>query len=91
MSDPISARPGVYGHPPADLAAVPDGAVQLSPLVPGSAVLEDLAPGALGSLTVLAPPGTLERRAALALGLRALPPGASLTVLAPKEIGRAHV
>ncbi|NGM33681.1 class I SAM-dependent methyltransferase [Methylobacterium sp. DB0501] len=87
----MSARPGVYGHPPADLAAVPDGAVQLSPLVPGAQPLEDLAPGALESLTVLAPPGTLERRHALALALRALAPGAALTVLAPKDRGGSRL
>lgn len=91
MTDPISARPGVYGHPPADLAAVPDGAVQLSPLVPGAAALEDLAPGALESLTVLAPPGTIERRHALALALRALAPGGALTVLAPKDRGGSRL
>ncbi|TGD95727.1 class I SAM-dependent methyltransferase [Methylobacterium nonmethylotrophicum] len=84
-------RPGVYGHPPADLAEVPDGAVQFSPLVPGSTALEDLAPGSLGSLAVLAPPGTLERRHALALGLRALGAGAPLTVLAPKDRGGSRL
>ena len=87
MTDPISARPGVYGHPPADLAEGADDALQLSPLVPGGTPLEDLAPGSLAGLTMLAPPGTLERRHALALALRALAPGAALTVLAPKDRG----
>ncbi|GJD62195.1 Ribosomal RNA small subunit methyltransferase C [Methylobacterium frigidaeris] len=88
MTDPTFA---VYGHPPADLAEVADGAVQLSPLVPGSAALEDLDAGSLAGLTMLAPPGTLERRHALALGLRALAPGAPLTVLAPKDRGGSRL
>ncbi|QRE75841.1 class I SAM-dependent methyltransferase [Methylobacterium aquaticum] len=91
MTDPISPRPGVYGHPPAELAEVPEGAVQLSPLVPGGTALEELAPGSLPGLTMLAPPGTLERRHVLALAMRALAPGASLTVLAPKDRGGSRL
>ncbi|GJD48234.1 Ribosomal RNA small subunit methyltransferase C [Methylobacterium crusticola] len=89
MTDAIPA--GVWGHPPADLVALPDGARQLSPLIPGSAALEELAPGHLGSLTILAPPGTLERRHALAHALRALAPGGALTALAPKDKGGARL
>ncbi|AWB20092.1 class I SAM-dependent methyltransferase [Methylobacterium currus] len=91
MTDLALARPGVYGHPPADLVEVPDGAVQLSPLVPGAAALEELPPGVLAGATVLAPPGTLERRYTLALALRALAPGAPLTVLAPKDRGGSRL
>jgi len=36
---------GIYGNPPAELATVPDGAVQFSPLVPGSDDLEAQDPG----------------------------------------------
>ncbi|KMO36808.1 methyltransferase [Methylobacterium variabile] len=91
MTDRPAAPHGVYGHPPADLAEVPEGAVQLSPLVPGSTALEELGPGTLAGLTVLAPPGTLERRHALALSVRALSPGAPLTVLAPKDKGGSRL
>lgn len=81
----------VYGLPPADLAEVPDGAVQVSPLIPGSARLEDVPEGSLDGATVLAPPGTLERRYALALALRALAPGGRLVALAPKDRGGARL
>ena len=77
----------VYGQPPTELATVPTGAVQMSPLVPGSQALEDLAPGALSGAVIAAPPGTVERRYVLALTLRALRPGAPLTALAPNEKG----
>lgn len=82
---------GVYGQPPADLAEVPPGAVQLSPLVPGAAALEALAPESLDGLVMAAPPGTLERRYALALAVRALRPGGTLTALAPKDKGGARI
>jgi 16S rRNA (guanine1207-N2)-methyltransferase len=81
----------VYGDPPADLATVPAGARQVSPLVPGSAALEDEAPASLEAVVMAAPPGTLERRYALALALRALKPGAPLTALAPKDKGGSRI
>ena len=82
---------GVYGSPPPALADVPSDAVQLSPLKPGAVVLETLGEGALSRLTVLAPPGTVERRYTLAIGLRALAPGASLVALAPKDRGGSRL
>lgn len=82
---------GVYGAPPAELVALPEGAVQFSPLVPGARPLETCAEGTLGSLVVQAPPGTLERRYTLALGLKALAPTAELTVLAPKDKGGSRL
>lgn len=82
---------GLFGRPPADLVAVPAGAVQLSPLEPQSPALEDVADGALAGLIMLAPPGTLERRYALAHGLRALARGAPFTVLAPKDKGGSRI
>ncbi len=89
----MSASPRfcVYGAPLADLAPVPAGAVQTSPLVPGSEDLESLAPGSVDAFVMSAPPGTIERRAALALALRALRPGAALTAMAPKDKGGSRL
>jgi 16S rRNA (guanine1207-N2)-methyltransferase len=81
----------VYGAPPAELAEVPPGAVQVSPLAPGGAPLETLAPASLERAVVAAPPGAVERRYVLACVLRALRPGAALTVLAPKDKGGARL
>ena len=83
--------PAVFGHPPAALAEVPEGATQLSPLVPGSTPLDDLAPGTLASVTMFAVPGTIERRHDLALALRALAHGAPFTILAPKGAGGSRL
>ena len=82
---------GVYGAPPADLALAEPGAVQLSPTSPGSQALEALEAGSLASLVMLAPPGAVERRYALALSLKALAPGAPLTVLAAKDKGGSRL
>ncbi|MGA0605050.1 class I SAM-dependent methyltransferase [Phenylobacterium sp. VNQ135] len=81
----------VYGLPPAELAAAPSGAAQVSPLIPGSASLKDIPPGSLDTAVVAAPPGTIERRYVLALALRALAPGGRLTALAPKEKGGSRL
>jgi 16S rRNA (guanine1207-N2)-methyltransferase len=75
----------VYGAP--ELAAGPGDATQVSPLFPGAAALEDLPPACLAGMVMAAPAGTLERRYVLALSLRALKPGAPLTVMAPKDKG----
>lgn len=85
------ARHGLYGVPPRELAEPPAGAVQLSPLIPGSAALEGEADGALATMTMLAPPGTLERRYGLAQALRALEPGGRLVALAPKDKGGSRL
>ncbi len=66
--------------------AGPDAA-QLSPLVPGAERLEALADGSCDTITILAPPGVLERRYTLAHALRVLAPGGRLTALAPKDRG----
>jgi len=89
LHDPI--RSGVYGTSPAELAEAPEGAIQFSPLIPGSAALEEQPEGSLDSMLVLAPPGTVERRYTVALALRALAPGGSLTVLAPKDKGGSRI
>ena len=41
----------------------------------------------MAAMVMLAPPGTVERRYATALALRALAPGGALTILAPKDKG----
>lgn len=83
----MSVVTGVYGSPPSDLADVPRDAIQFSPLMPGAASLDRQPPNSLDAITLLAPPGTIERRYALALALRALKPGASLVALAPNDRG----
>src|SRR6266702_4220136 len=81
----------VYGAPPAELAAVSAEPRQFSPLSPGAEALDSLASGSLDGLAMLAPPGTIERRYALAAALRALAPGAPLLVLAPKDKGGSRL
>lgn len=85
------ADQAIYGAPPADLVEAPVGAVQVSPLIPGSAALEALAAESLEAMVMAAPPGTLERRYAMAQALRALKPGAAFTVLAPKDKGGSRI
>jgi 16S rRNA (guanine1207-N2)-methyltransferase len=77
----------VHGSPPSALVAVPANATQVSPLLPGSSLLEAMPDASADGLTMLAPRGTLERRYVIAHGLRALRPGAPFTVLAPKKQG----
>ncbi len=77
----------IFGTPNPDCATIPADAVQTSPLLPGSMALEDVAPASLAGMVMAAPPGTVERRYALALALRALQPRAPVTVMAPKEKG----
>ncbi|WP_294645568.1 methyltransferase [uncultured Aureimonas sp.] len=87
MSDRHFPASAVYGAPPSDLLDVPEDAVQVSPLRPGSAALESLPAGGLDTVFVAAPPGSIERRAVLAHALRALRPGGTLVALAPKDKG----
>jgi 16S rRNA (guanine1207-N2)-methyltransferase len=63
--------------------------LQLSPLVPDPQAqpLEGLGEATLGGLIMVAPPGVVERRYALAQALRALAPDAPFTVMAPKDKG----
>lgn len=86
MSD-TPAQVAVYGAPPPALAEIPAGALQLSPLSPGSTAQEALADASLDEITMLAPPGTVERRYAIAQALRALKPDGRLLVMAPKDRG----
>lgn len=80
----------LYGRPPA-VFEPPADPVQTSPLIPGSAALEDLAPGSIDSAMIYAPPGVIERRHVLALALRALAPGGRLDVMAPKDKGGSRL
>ena len=77
----------VYGTPPPALATPAAGATQVSPLIPGAEAIEEIADHALERATILAPPGTIERRYIVAQALRALKPGGDVTVLAPKDKG----
>ncbi len=81
----------VYGAPPAELTSVYVGARQFSPLSPGAERLSAVAPGSLNGIAMLAPPGAVERRRALALALRALAPGARLVAMAPKDKGGSRL
>lgn len=80
----------LYGRPPA-VFDPPSDAAQTSPLIPGSAALEDVAPGSVDVAVIHAPPGALERRAVLALALRALKPGGRLDAMALKDKGGARL
>ncbi len=84
-------RKGVYGSPIDGLKLDVADSRQLSPLIPGAEALEGLAEGALDELVMVAPPGTAERRHAMASGLRALTPGAPFTILAPKDKGGSRL
>ncbi len=84
-------NPGVYGTPPPALSPPLPGAVQFSPLVPGSTALEARGEATLGQMVMLAPPGTVERRYAMALALRALAPDAALTVMAANDKGGTRI
>jgi 16S rRNA (guanine1207-N2)-methyltransferase len=81
----------LYGAPAPGLVEIPPGAVQLSPLIPGSTDIASLADASADSATVLAPPGTLERDFVLAHMLRALKPGAPFVAFAPKDRGGARL
>ncbi len=87
----VSSSTAVYGSPPAGLVATPNGALQVSPLAPGGAALEEIEAHSLSAMVMSAPPGVLERRYQLALALRALAPGAPLLALAPKDRGGARL
>ena len=80
----------LYGRPPA-VFDPPAGAVQTSPLIPGSTPLESVAEGSADAAMVYAPPGVLERRYTLALALRALRSGGRLDVMAPKDKGGSRL
>jgi len=85
------SRDLVYGGPPPALADLPSGAVQTSPLVPAATLLDEIEPESAAAMTMVVPPGTVERRYALAAALRALVPGGSLVALGPKDKGGSRI
>lgn len=80
----------LYGRPPA-VFDPPGEAVQVSPLIPGSARLEDVAESSADAVMIYAPHGVLERRHTLALALKTLKPGGRLDVMAPKDKGGSRL
>ncbi len=89
MSAPVFEN--IYGAPPAELIGDCAGARQFSPLFPGASDLAEVAAGTLNGLALLAPSGTIERRYAIAQALRAVAPGAPLSVLALKDKGGSRL
>jgi 16S rRNA (guanine1207-N2)-methyltransferase len=81
----------LYGVPAPGLVDVPAGAVQVSPLVPGSDDLAARPDASVDQAVVLAPGGTLERDYVLAQALRVLKPGAPLLAFAPKDKGGSRL
>jgi 16S rRNA (guanine1207-N2)-methyltransferase len=81
----------VYGVIPPGLVEVPVEVTQFSPLIPGSAALERMADASLNGVAMLAPPGVIERRYAVAHALRVLIPGAPFTFFAPNKRGGARL
>ncbi len=81
----------LYGAPAPGLVEVPPGAVQVSPLIPGSRDLATLPDASFDQAIVLAPGGTLERDYVLANTLRVLKPGGSLLTFAPKDKGGSRL
>ena len=79
------------GNPPRELANLPASVRQFSPLLPGAESLELLAPSSLEEITLLAPPGTIERRYVLAQALRALAPEGRFIAMAPKDKGGSRI
>lgn len=77
----------VYGNPPADVLETPKGARQLSPLIPGSDDVAQVADASFDQVALLVPPGAVEARYAIAQGLRTLAPGGALIAAAPKDRG----
>ncbi len=91
-AQPHPATPvAAFGSPPDRLAMLPASAAQYSPMVPGSAALEEAVEASLGGMVMLAAPGTLERRHDMAAMLRAIAPGSTFTVMAPKDMGGARL
>lgn len=81
----------VFGAPPASLVGLHEAARQFSPLVPGADRLTQTPRASLGDLAMLAPPGAIERRRAIALALLALRFGAPFAVLAQKDKGGSRL
>ena len=81
----------LYGVPAPGLVDPPAAALQVSPLVLGSADLATLPDASADEAFILAPGGTLERDYVLAQALRALKPGGRLTAFGPKDKGGSRL
>jgi len=81
----------LYGVPAPGLVDVPAGAIQVSPLVPGSDDLAARPDASVDRAIILAPGGTIERDYVLAQALRVLKPGAPLLAFAPKDKGGSRL
>ena len=81
----------LYGLPTPGLVEIPAKALQVSPLITGSADLADQPDASAHDVIVLAPGGTLERDYVLAQALRVLRPGGRLLAFAPKDKGGARL
>jgi len=81
----------LYGAPAPGLVEVPAGAVQVSPLIPGSQDLAAMADASVERAVILAPGGAVERDHVLAQALRVLKPGAPLLAFAPKDKGGSRL
>lgn len=82
-----SLRNGVYGAIPSELIDIQPNSVQCSPQIPGAGVLELWPEASSSGFIIHAPPNTIERRAVLAIALRALAPGAPLIAFAANTKG----
>jgi len=87
----VAAGVLLYGAPAPGLVEIPAGAIQVSPIIPGSEDLAGLPDANAEHAIVLAPGGTLERDYVLAQALRALKPGAPLLAFAPKDKGGSRL
>jgi 16S rRNA (guanine1207-N2)-methyltransferase len=81
----------LYGAPAAGLAEIPADAIQVSPLIPGSQDLAQMAEASADRAVVLAPGGALERDYVVAQALRVLKPGGRLVAFAPKDKGGSRL
>lgn len=81
----------LYGAVPSGLADISTDTVQASPLVPGATLLEAVEPCSADEVVMVVPPGTIERRYALAQALRVLKPGAALIAMGPKDKGGSRI
>lgn len=81
----------LYGAPAPGLVDIPAGAVQVSPLIPGSQDLAAMADASAERAVILAPGGAVERDYVLAQALRVLNPGAPLLAFAPKDKGGSRL
>ncbi|MFN3869051.1 MAG: class I SAM-dependent methyltransferase [Hyphomicrobiaceae bacterium] len=77
----------VYGHMPFDLVEIPPGAIQCSPRVPGASPLGGVATASAAEIIIHAPANVVERQRLIAMALRALAPGAPLTIVAHNTKG----